>query len=228
VDAALELLDKCRRWLPEDTGTPLCLAAYEHADSIYQKATSYTPSVLAGEVRLVSGCESSTDIQAISAFVMAGSLQALYVLGAGLQGTAADEIGVLDLYRTYLEGVAECVPGAGAWLLPDESEACVELGDLAAEASRRAGFKAYGYWGELERRRQSGEDQRNQAILEKALEFIRAGTRSYNLNSKLRAWQERETGEAMTKPAMGAILKRLGPSLSHSPVNQPPVNQRKK
>lgn len=220
VDAILALLDKCREWLPDDTGPELCLGAIAHTDSIYQAAASYSPSLLADEVRLASGCDVVTDIQAITAFAMACSLHALCELGKCLQGMVPDEIAALDLYRTHLNGIVECVPSAGAWLPPDECEACAELGELAGEASKQADHKAWGCWGEIERHRQSGEAQRDQAIRMKALELIRAGTRFHNLNSKLRAWQERETGKALSKPAMGAILQRLGLSISPAPVNQ--------
>lgn len=207
TDAALEILDKCRNWLTDNSAATLCSAAFGRNDSVYQAVAFASPAMLADEVRQAADLDSATDMQAIAAFAWACALHALDALNGS---TAADEIEALELCRAHLEAIAECVTSAGVWLAPDECEACNVLGDLATEASKLTYFKTEGYRGELIRRQEDGRDQRDQAIRKKALELIRAGTGLQNLSSKLQDWQLRETGEALSKPSMNAILKRLG------------------
>lgn len=206
VERALEILSRCRYWLADDTASTLCTAAISQNDSIYQAVTFSSPARLADNVRLAAGLDSATDIQAIVAFTWSCATLAIQALH---NTTRADEIEALELCRTYLEAIDECVTSAGVWLSPDECEACNELGDLAADASKLAYFQAEGYRGESIRCQDDGRDQRYHAIRQKALELIRAGTGLQNLSSKLRAWQLRETGEALSKPAMNAILKKF-------------------
>lgn len=206
VASALEILRMCRHWLTDGTASALCGAAINQNDSIYQAVAFSSPDRLADTVRWASGLDYVTDIEAIVAFAWSSATLAIQALHTT---TMADEIDALELYRTYLESIAECVTSAGVWLSADECEACNKLGDLAADASRLAYFKAQGYRGELIRRQESGQDQRDQAIRKKALELIRSGTRLHDLSGKLRAWQLRETGVALSKPAMNAILKKI-------------------
>lgn len=213
IDAALAILNTCRSWLPDECGPGLCISAFEHVDTIYQTVTHYSPSVLAAELRLVSGYDSATDIQAIAAFSLASALRALIELGECLQGTAADEIAALDLYQQYLWGITECLEGAAAWLLPEEYAACEQLTKLAQDAAQTSEFKISGILSGVTRRGKDGSAERDQIILKKALELIAAGTRFHNLSSKLRAWQQRETGKSLSKPAMNDLLRRLGLSL---------------
>ena len=227
LDAALAILDKCRRWLTDDTAPILCSAAFRQNDAIYQMVAFSSPARLADEVRQAADLDCATDMQAIAAFALACTLRALDAFN-GCQ--TDDEIAELELYRAYLSAIAECVTSAGVSLSEDECEACNELGDLADEASGRASFKADGYWGELYRREETGADLRDGDIHKKALELIDAGTKRHNLSYKLRAWQQREIGnasselekqailmrlglpkgKALSKPAMNTILKRLG------------------
>ncbi|MER2097798.1 MAG: hypothetical protein ABS977_12840 [Pseudomonas qingdaonensis] len=51
---------------------------------------------------------------------------------------------------------------------------------------------------------------RDQAIYSKGLQLLSQGTQYRNLNSKLRAWQERETGGALSKVQMYAVMARVG------------------
>lgn len=206
IERVLAILSRCRYWLADDTASTLCAAAISQNDSIYQAVTFSSPARLADTVRQASGLDSVTDMEAIAAFARSCAALAIQALHTT---TLADEIEALELCRTYLEAIAECVTSAGVWLSPDECEACNELGDLAAEASKLAYFQAEGYRGELIRRQEDCRDQRDHAIRQKALELIRAGTGLQNLSSKLRAWQLRETGVALSKPAMNAILKKF-------------------
>ena len=219
VDAALEIMSQCRPWLSDNDAPALCGAAFGQNDSIYQAVAFSSPTMLADHVRQAARLDSASDMQAIAAFALACALQALHALADCLQDMAADEISALGLYRAHLEAITECIPGAGAWLDKDECAACFELGDLAAEAAKQAGFKADGIWSGIERRRHDGTAARDLEICNKALELIRAGTRFHNLNSKLRTWQHRKHGAALSKPAMDAVLKRWGLSLSTTPVN---------
>jgi hypothetical protein len=209
LDSALEILDKCRRWLTDDTAPTLCCAATGQNDSIYQVVAFASPTMLAEEVRQAAGLDSATDIQAIVSFAWSCSVLAIQAL---YDSTAVVEIAALELYRTHLEAIAECVTGAGVWLSPDECEACNELGDLAAEAAKQADFKADGIWSGIVRHGQDGTAARDRAIRLKALGLLASGAQIHNLNSKLRAWQERETGETLTKKAMGDALQRLLPT----------------
>lgn len=206
VERALEILSRCRYWLADDTASTLCAAAISQNDSIYQAVTFSSPARVADTVRQASGLDSATDIQVIAAFAWSCATLAIQALHTT---TMAGEIEALELCRTYLEAIAECVTSAGVWLSPDECEACNELGDLAAEASKLAYFKAEGYRGELIRRQESGQDQRDQAIRKKALELIQEGKGLCELSGILRAWQLHKTGVALSKPAMNAILKKF-------------------
>lgn len=224
VGAVLALLDRCRARLPNEVAPELCHAAYNQNDAIYQSVSFASPAILADEVRRAAQLDTATDMQAIAAFVLGCCVHALHAIGDCLQGNEPDEIAALDLFRTYLDSISECVQRAGAELSADEYEACNEMERLAYDASKQAGFKADGIWGGLERRGPNGTAARDLEICQKALELFRAGTRFHNLSSKLRAWQQREHGKALSKPAMDAILKRWGLSLSATAA----VNQRKK
>jgi hypothetical protein len=211
VDAALAIMDRCRTWLRNEEGAALCHAAYLKNDSIYQNVSFTSPARLADEVRQAAELEDAAAMAAIAAFAFASSLRALDVLDEGLHGSKVDELEVLDLFRTYTGTIAECVDGAGVWLPADECNACNELGDLAEEASSHATSKGDGVWSGIVRRGADGTKERDQAIKAKALDLLRSGTKPHNLNSKLRAWQQHETGAALTKPAMGTLLRRLLP-----------------
>ncbi|MGU0835140.1 hypothetical protein ACSEN6_22570 [Pseudomonas aeruginosa] len=227
VDAVLGILDSGRPWLPRDTGPVLCGAAFAHNDEIVQFVEGYSPRVLVWKVQEVSGLSDADDFHAIVAFALGSSLGAVAAIAECLRGEQGQELAALGLYRTYLDSIAEWLPEAAANLDAAEWELCEQLAEMAATASRQAEAKANGVRGGITRRGAEGIGPRDQAIMQKALELIRAGTRFHNLNSKLRAWQQRETGEALSKPAMGAVLQRLGLSLSDGPVNQR-VNQAKK
>jgi hypothetical protein len=207
VEAALNIMERCRHWLIDDGSATLCSAAFGRNDSIYQTVAFASPAMLADEVRQAAFLDSATDIQAITAFAWACALHALAALNGS---TTADEIEALELYRVHLEAIAECVTSAGVWLAPDECEACNELGEMATEASKLAYFKVQGYSGELARRKQDSTAPRDRAIAEKALELIRSGTSFQNLSDKLRKWQQREIDKAVSAPEKQAILKRLG------------------
>jgi hypothetical protein len=207
VDAALDIMERCRHWLIDDGSATLCSAAFGRNDSIYQTVAFASPAMLADEVRQAAGLDSATDMQAIAAFAWACALHALDALNGS---TAADEIEALELCRAHFEAIAECVTSAGVWLAPDECEACNVLGDLATEALKLVYFKIVGYRGELKRREQDSTALRDRAIAGKALELIRAGTSFQNLSDKLRKWQQREIDKAVSAPEKQAILKRLG------------------
>lgn len=213
VDASLAIMDRCRTWLRNEEGAALCHAAYLKNDSIYQNVSYAGSTMLADEVRWAANLFDAASMAAIAAFAFASSLRALKALDESMRGVQPDELEALDLFRTYTGTIVECVDGAGVRLTADECDACNELGDMAEEAVRHAAFKADGVWSGIVRRGADGTKERDRAIEIKALELIMDGTKSHNLNSKLRAWQRRETGSALTKPAMGALLRRLLPWL---------------
>ena len=160
-------------------------------------------------------------MQAITAFALGCCMRALNAIGDCLQGIERDEIAALGMFQTYLDAIDECVTGAGVWLAPNECDACNALGDIARHASEQAAFKADGIWGGIERRGKNGTETRDRALKLKALQLLAAGTELHNLNSKLRAWQLRETGKALTKPAMTALLRRVLPAwLTNHSFNQ--------
>lgn len=205
IDSILNIMELCRLWLPVETGTQLCMAALQHNDAIYQVATHYSPARLPAQVRSYANLDTATDVQAIAAFTLASAMLALSGLGEHLQSAEGQEIPALEYYRMHLECISECAPGASAWLAPDENEACCEMGERAYTASKLAENKINGILSGITRRKELAS--RNRAIIRKALELYRSGTPSHNLNSKLRAWQLRETGKALSKVQMGEILK---------------------
>lgn len=217
IDAALNIMEHCRHWLPEEIGAQLSNAALQHSDAIYQVVSHYGAGRLAAEFRSYTGVETATDVQAIAAFALANAIRALCGLADHLQGAKGQEIPALEDYQTYLECIDECVPRASAWLDPDENEACCKIGDLASAASKHADTKIDGILSGITRRNEIAS--RDRAIIKKALDLYWAGTSFHNLNSKLRAWQHRETGESLSKVQMGEILKRAGLSLSIVPVH---------
>lgn len=212
VGATLALLDSCRAWLANDAAAALCHAAYSCNDAIYQSVAFASPAILADEVKRAARCDTATDMQAIAAFVLGSCLHALHAIGDCLQGVEPDEIAALALFRAYIDAISECVTTAGVRLSSEECEACNALGDIAADVSKQAAFKADGMWSGIERRGKDGTAPRDRALRLKALQLLAAGTELHNLNSKLRAWQLRETGKALTKPAMGAALQRVLPT----------------
>ena len=213
ADAALAIMDRCRPWLRGEDGAALCHAAYGKNDSIYQHVSHYGSAMLADEVRWAADQFDAASMVAIAAFAFASSLRALVALDESMRGVQPDELEALDLFRTYTGTIVECVDGAGVRLTADECDACNELGEMAEEAVRHAAFKADGVRSGIVRRGGDGTKERDRAIEVKALELIMNGTKPHNLVSKLRAWQRRETGSALTKPAMGALLRRLLPWL---------------
>ncbi|WBM33527.1 hypothetical protein VXM67_23360 [Pseudomonas sp. Rh2] len=214
VDAVLNIMEICRHWLPEEIGAELSNAALRHNDAIYQVISHYGASQLAAQLRSFTDLEAATDIQLIAAFALASAVHALCGLAEHLS-TPGQEIPALEYYQMHLNCIENYVPGASAWLDPDENAACCEIGDLANAASRHADTKIDGVLSRIARRRE-GLESRDQSIEAKALELINAGTAMHNLNSKLRAWQERETGASLSKVQMGTILKRI-PWLGYNP-----------
>jgi len=218
IDAALNIMEHCRHWLPEEIGAQLSNAALQHNDAIYQVVSYYGAEHLAARFRSDTDVETATDVQAIAAFALANAIRALCGLADHLQVAEGQEIPALEEYQRYLECIDECIPAASAWLDPDENEACCKIGDLASAASKHADNKIDGILSGITRRKEL--TNRDLAITEKALELYWAGTSFHNLNSKLRAWQQRETGKSLSKVQMGEILKRAGLSLSIDPVHQ--------
>ncbi|GLO15425.1 hypothetical protein PPUJ20028_40100 [Pseudomonas putida] len=214
VDAVLNIMERCRHWLPEEIGAELSNAALQYNDAIYQVISHYGARQLVAQFRNYTGLETATDVQVIAAFALANAIHALCGLAEHLiiQG---QEIPALEYYQMHLCCIEDYVPGASAWLEPDENAACCEIGELANAASRHADTKIDGVLSGIARRRE-GLESRDQSIEAKALELINAGTAMHNLNSKLRAWQERETGASLSKVQMGAILKRI-PWLGYGP-----------
>ncbi|WP_273926958.1 hypothetical protein [Pseudomonas rubra] len=211
IDAALNIMEHCRHWLPEEIGAQLSNAALQHNDAIYQVVSYYGAEHLAARFRSDTGVETATDVQAIAAFALANAIRALCGLADHLQGADGQEIPALEYYQMHLECIDECVPGASAWLDPDENEACCKIGDLASAASKQVDNKIDGILSGITRRKELAN--RDLAITKKALDLYFAGTPFRNLNSKLRAWQHRETGKSLSKVQMGEILKRAGLSL---------------
>lgn len=207
VDAVLRIMEHCRRWLPEGLGEELCNAALLHNDAIYQVVSYYGANHLVTQFVSHTGLEKGTDVQMIAAYALANAVHALCGLVETLSHQAR-EIPALELYQTHLDSIVASVPSASVWLDPDEHDACCKIGELAASASRHAGTRIAGSLSGASRR-QEGLDSRDRDIVAKALELFSAGTARHNLNSKLRAWQERETGKSLSKVQMGQILKGL-------------------
>ncbi|MGE1613454.1 hypothetical protein [Pseudomonas monteilii] len=206
VDAVLSIMERCRHWLPEEIGAELSNAALQHNDAIYQVISHYGASQLVDQLRSFTDLETATDIQLIAAFALASAVHALCDLAEHLS-TPGQEIPALEYYQMHLYCIENYVPGASAWLDHDENAACCEIGDLAIAASRHAGTKIDGVLSGIARRKELAS--RDRAIAGKARELILAGTARHNLNSKLRAWQERETGTSLSKVQMGEVLKRI-------------------
>lgn len=212
AEALLSIMDQCRPWLTRACAGQLTEAAYRHNDAIAQQLEFYSFNVVPDQVRAFAGLGEAGDMEAIAAFVLACAAHALGAISPLLQSKQADAVAHLEQYRDHLETIFpvwECATSTHLPLEADEIDACHQIAELADDASGLAWFKREGYWGELERRRFDGSDARDAAIRQKALELILAGTRLHNLSSKLRAWQQRETGQALSKPAMNAILKKF-------------------
>lgn len=216
VDAVLALLGSIRPWLSGEAGPTLASAAYDHNDAIFQLVDGYSVRFLPNSLRQFSKVPSATDMETIMAFALGCALRGLGALAAVLGGDKEDELSSLEIFSLQLETIAECLPAAAVALdVPaDALQACDELGESARDGARRATAKADGIRGGFARLGLDGVGPRDDAIREKALEMFRAGTRLHNLNSKLRAWQMRETGQALSKPAMGDVLRRIGLSLN--------------
>ncbi len=227
IGSVLSIVEACRPWLSDVCTRHLAEAAYNRNDAIDQMAEGYGGRVLPDEVRRAAGDEQAADMVAISAFVLAcaaHALQALMPILAGERGAADD----WERHRIFLESVGAvrdcavhgCTAMNSAALSESEIDACFHIADLADAAALTAARSANGYWGAdgyhrlggvmIEGRRQlDGTDARDEAIRLKALELIDGGTKLHNLSSKLRKWQLLEAGQALSKPAMNAILKRL-------------------
>ncbi|WP_193452836.1 hypothetical protein [Pseudomonas nitroreducens] len=216
VDAVLALLGSIRPWLSGEAGPALASAAYDHNDAIFQLIDGYSERVLPNKLRQFSKVPSATDMETIMAFALGCGLRALGALASVLEVDQEDELSSLEMFSLHLETIAECLPAAAVSLdVPENAlQACEELGESARDGAKQATAKADGIRGGFARRGRDGSGPRDAAIRAKALELIRSGTRLHNLNSKLRAWQKRETGQAISKPAMGAILCRLGLGLN--------------
>jgi hypothetical protein len=212
VEALLSIMDQCRPWLTRAHAGQLTEAAYRHNDAIAQQLAFYSFNVVPDQVRAFAAPCEADDMEAIAAFVLACAAHALVAISPILQSERADAVAHLEQYRGHLETiwpVLECTTSARLSLDAEEINACHQIAELAGVASGRAWFKLEGYWGELGRRVDAGSDARDAAIRHKALELILAGTRLHNLSRKLRAWQKRETGQALSKPAMNAILQKF-------------------
>jgi len=212
AEALLSIMDQCRPWLTCACAGQLTKAAYRHNDAIAQQVEFYSYRVLPDQVRAFADRCEAGDMEAIAAFVLACAVHALGAISPLMQGEQVDAVEHLEQYRVYLETIwTVCGCGVLEGLSLDwaEVDACLRLSDLAGDASSQAWFKVTGHFGELERRRLESSDTRDAAIRRKALELVGAGTRLHNLSSKLRAWQKKETGQALSKPAMNAILKKF-------------------
>jgi hypothetical protein len=186
-------------------------AAYRHNDAIAQQVEFYSCRVLPGQVRaFADGCEAG-DMEAIAAFVLACAAHALGAIAPLMQAEQVDAVAHLEQYRVYLETiwpVCECSALEGLSLEWDEVDACLRISDLAGDASSRAWFRVTGHLGEFKRRKADQADARDAHIINKAFDLLKSGTtHRRNLNSKLRDWQRRKTGKALSKPAMDAVLK---------------------
>lgn len=211
VEPVLLIMGICRPWLQGPAARRLADAAYSSNDAIDQQLEFHGIDVLPSQVRAAAGgCEAS-DMEAVSAFVLACAAHALQALTPILQAKPDDVVEHLARYRLYLEAiwpVWECAGSARLSLDADAIAACHRIAELAGTASNLTAFAVDGHFGAEVRRQLDGVEARDLAIRVKALELIRAGTKLHNLSSKLRAWQQRETGQALSKPAMNAILKR--------------------
>ncbi|MNZ23763.1 hypothetical protein D3C78_408880 [compost metagenome] len=216
VDAVLVLLDEIRPWLPSDTGPMLANAAFNHNDAICQLVDGYSARYLASQVRQFSKVDAANDTQAIMAFALGCSLRALESLSTALRGDSTGEISALELFCVHLDPIDAWVPTAAEASGVSEAAqlACEMIGERAEDALSRAAAKVDGIRGGITRRGDEGSGPRDRAIKIKALELLIGGTEPWNLVSKLRDWQRRETGSALSKPAMGAVLDRLGPIFS--------------
>jgi len=188
-------------------------AALQYNDAIYQVISHYGARQLVAQFRSYTGLETAADVQVIAAFALANAVHALCGLADHLN-TQGQEIPALEYYQMHLDCIEVYIPSASAWLDPDENAACCKIGDLAHAASRYADTKIDGVLSGIARRKEIAS--RDRAIELKALELVHTGTARHNLNSKLRAWQERETGASLTKVQMGEILKRI-PWLGYNP-----------
>lgn len=228
IGSVLSIMEACRPWLSGPAARRLAEAAYARNDAIDQMVESYGGSVLPGQVRMAAGDDHASDMEAISAFVLAcaaHALQALVPLLRGEEGVADD----WEWHRVFLDSICpicECGAAPSLTLAADEVDVCHLVAELAEDAAVIAARSADGYRGAHGYRRVNGEmvegrrqldgtEARDLAIRAKALELIGAGTKLHNLSSKLREWQQRETGKALSKPRMNDILKRY--SLHSSP-----------
>ncbi|EIK53226.1 hypothetical protein YO5_09155 [Stutzerimonas stutzeri TS44] len=224
VDAALAIMARCLPWLTDEGASDLCCAAYLKTDSISQNVAYASPARLADEVMTAAGMFDAADMPAIAAFAFACAAHALRALEDWLQGDAGDELDGVSLFRAYMAEIDGCVSSAAIGLSPDEDDECNALGTAAAYASNLAADKANGLLSAIARRGSDGTEERDRLIAIKACELLISGTKLHNLIGKLRQWQARETGEALTKPAMKAVLLRKLPWLWPDSVR---VNQLK-
>lgn len=210
IDSVLSIMDVCQPWLRGPAARRLADAAYYGNDAIDQQVEFYGIRVLPDQVRMSADEYQASDMEAISAFVLAcaaRALQALIPLLNGERGRADD----WEWHRVFLESiypVCECGGSVHLSLDANEVDACHQISELADDASRLAAFTVDGHRGAEERRQLDGTEARDLAIRTKALELICTGTKLHNLSSKLLEWQRRETGQALSKPQMNAILKR--------------------
>lgn len=211
VDGVLAIMGECWPWLNGPDAHRLTAEACGNNDAIAQQVDFYGVDVLPGQLRAFAGC-TADDMEAIAAYVMACAALALQTLFPVLQSKQADDIAHLEQHLLYLEEirhVSDCTASTRLTLGADSVESCHRFAALADDASRAAARRADGFCAEIKRRRLDGADARDEAIRAKAFELIRTGTRLHNLSSELREWQAEQTGRALSKTAMNAVLRKL-------------------
>lgn len=211
VEGVLTIMGECRPWLTGPAAYRLTAEACGKNDAIAQQVDFYGVDVLPNQLRAFAGVTAG-DIEAIAAYVMACAALALQALFPVLQSKQSDAVAHLEQHLLYLEEIrhlSDCAASTRLTLGADSVESCHRFSELADDASRAAARRVDGLWAERKRRRLDGADARDEAIRVKAFELIRTGTRLHNLSTELRDWQLEQTGQALSKPAMNAILKRF-------------------
>lgn len=211
VDGVLAIMGECQQWLTVPAARQLAEAACDNNDAIAQQVDFYGVDVLPDQLRAFAGV-SVGDIEAIAAYVMACAALALQALFPVLQSKQSDAVAHLEQHLLYLEEIRhvnDCAASARLTLGADSVESCHRFAELADDAARAAARRADGFCAEIKRRRLDGADARDEAIRAKAFELIRTGTRLHNLSSELREWQAEQTGRALSKTAMNAVLRKF-------------------
>ncbi len=114
VDAVLNIMERCRHWLPEEIGAELSNAALQYNDAIYQMISHYGARQLVAQFRSYTGLETAEDVQVIAAFALANAVHALCGLAEHLIAQG-QEIPALEYYQMHLCCIEDYVPGASAW-----------------------------------------------------------------------------------------------------------------